>query len=130
MGAVKNAVEREKLVMNERESSAFGKLPIGLRTRIARLLGQEELIPVDRRKGENSHWHEKRADKIFVVKTPDGRKHSATPAEAAAVVDCSEIYLVEYMNKPLTKFERVRSYVMDGNFGSTVITWMEGAKKS
>ncbi len=127
-------MKEEKLMLSEPEQRAWMKLSANLRKRVAKLLGQPELEfkseKIDYRKGENSHWHAKRALKIFVVKTPDGRKHDATPTEAAAMVDCSEQYLLEYMKKPLTKFERARTYVMGGNLGETIIMWMPGASRS
>lgn len=122
MKAAKSGVE--KLMWNEREQRAWWKLPAKMREQIAQLIGQPELNhKIDHRKGEHSHWVEKRASKVFVVRTPDGKKHAASPAEAASMVDCSEKFLVDHMNKPLTKFERSRTYTMSSNAGDIVISW-------
>lgn len=116
-----------KLVeFTESEKMYFQKLPLALRQKISTALQQPELIPPDRRRGENSHWHEKRTLKVFIVKTPNGRKRPCTTTEAANLVDCSEEFLVAHMNNPLSKFERVRTYVMSESYGETIVMWAPG----
>lgn len=118
---------RPKLQLDETERKYFERLPIAMRKKIVDATGLTELMPVDRRRGEASHWTQKRAAKVFVVKTPDGRKHSCTPQEAADFLSCDASWLDEHMRKPLTRFEKSRVYTEENRDGETVVTWADHA---
>lgn len=101
-GADKGPLNGHVLSLTEREQRIYDRLPIAMRTKLAAAMNKPELMPKDGRKGENSHWVEKRANKHYSMypSTTPSKARRVTLEEAVNELSCSADYLKKLLDGP------------------------------